>query len=113
MIRLFTGIDISNANREKLASIRETNAAVDANWIPAANYHITTFFIGDVPEVLLDDISSAAAKATDGVEAFTLKFEGLEWKRGRRQQMLWVRFAQSAKFKELTHKLSAEMQQLN
>jgi 2'-5' RNA ligase len=52
-LRIFIGVELDDAVRDSAAAIadslrRQLERRVDARWIPAANLHITLWFIGDV-----------------------------------------------------------------
>ncbi len=83
MKRLFVGIGLPQAIRDRLGSLQ--SGLSGARWITPEAMHITLRFIGDVDEALAEDIGLAL----EGVEApsFSLALEGL----GVFESRGWVR----------------------
>ena len=80
-MRLFLGIDLSDSVREAAAAISESlqrrlAQRVDARWIPAANLHITLWFLGEKS----DEDAQALLRAFDlpfNEAAFRVSIGGL------------------------------------
>lgn len=76
MPRLFTGLDIPDAVKDRLLSVR--GGLAGARWITPDHYHITLRFIGDIEEPLAHDIFVVLARVSrppipitiDGITAF-------------------------------------------
>jgi RNA 2',3'-cyclic 3'-phosphodiesterase len=59
-MRLFTGIDLPDAIKERLdVLISRLRTCAHLKWSPAYNLHITTKFIGEWPEARLEELVSA------------------------------------------------------
>jgi 2'-5' RNA ligase len=59
-MRLFTAIDLSDEVRENIDTLqRQLKPAARIQWSPASNLHITTKFIGEWPELRLEELKSA------------------------------------------------------
>ena len=80
-MRLFIGIELDEQVRDAAAAIAESlrnrlGPRIDARWIPAANLHITLWFIGEVA----DDRAEALLRAIDqpfAEAAFDIHIAGL------------------------------------
>jgi 2'-5' RNA ligase len=55
--RLFTGLEIPSHIASDLSFVR--GGLAGARWIDAENYHVTLRFIGDVDDVLANDVANA------------------------------------------------------
>jgi 2'-5' RNA ligase len=63
-VRLFAGIEVDDAVRERAAAIAQSarealDAALAIRWVPPQNLHITLWFFGEVPERAAADILNA------------------------------------------------------
>lgn len=78
-MRLFTGIDLPTGIEEALSAvIAHLRPAAPIRWSKAANFHITTKFIGEWPEGRLEELKSAlAGVAKSG--AIPIEIKGLGW----------------------------------
>jgi len=75
-MRLFTAIDVPEEVRQRLtALIGVLEPTAQISWSPAANWHITTKFIGDWADVA----GMERELATLRVPAFSLEVRGLGW----------------------------------
>jgi len=78
-MRLFTALDISDETRAALVSLLEQlRPAARFQWSPAANLHITTKFIGELPETDLPNLS-AALRAIPKPGPIEISIQGLGW----------------------------------
>lgn len=92
MIRLFVGLEIPLAVRERLAAL--AGGVPGARWVPAESMHLTLRFIGEVPESQLDDIDTELARIDappidlilDGVGQFGM---------GAKARVLWANVEKS------------------
>jgi RNA 2',3'-cyclic 3'-phosphodiesterase len=86
MPRLFTGLEIPEAIRRRLALIR--SPLPGAKWIEAENMHITLRFVGDIDGRTADDFASLL----EGIQAkpFALSIEGVGAFGGREPRVLWA-----------------------
>ena len=73
MPRLFTGLAVPAAVAEALSRLR--GGLPGARWVDPADYHVTLSFIGDIDEILADDIAEALAEVQK--PAFTVALTGL------------------------------------
>jgi 2'-5' RNA ligase len=99
VIRAFVAIPLGDAVREAVSAVLERLRPLGGAvaWVPAANLHLTLYFLGEQPEERL----TAAAAALDDVAARSRPIEvalhgigafpGLE-----RPRILWVGLAQGA-----------------
>ena len=62
MIRLFVGLELPDALRERLAGFR--GGIPNARWIEPADLHITLRFIGDVEEHVGETIHDALSEVS-------------------------------------------------
>lgn len=75
MIRLFVGLDVSEALADRLVALQA--GLPGARWVPRENLHLTLAFIGEVSEPDAEDL----AAALDGLDGRPLDIEpdGLGW----------------------------------
>jgi len=87
MIRLFVGLELAEAVRERLHGLG--GGVPGARWIEPENMHMTLRFIGNVNDDVLADIDEALARIRS--PGFDLEIAGLgEFSRGRRPAMIWA-----------------------
>ena len=83
-MRLFFGIELGDemkrdaaaASEHLQAALKRARVHVDARWVPAANLHITLWFIGEVDDDRAGRIAGAVNMPFD-VPPFTLRASGL------------------------------------
>jgi 2'-5' RNA ligase len=79
-MRLFVGVELDDRVKEAAASIgeslqRELGPRVDARWVPAANLHITLWFLGEVNESRVESTMDTLNRPFDEM-AFDLEIFG-------------------------------------
>lgn len=84
MPRLFTGIEIPANVGQALATLR--GGLPGARWIDPENYHVTLRFIGDVDDVLAQEVADMLSRIKRG--GFELHMEGLTSFGGRKPRAL-------------------------
>jgi 2'-5' RNA ligase len=80
MPRLFTGVEIPSDIGQALAMLR--GGLPGARWITPDNYHLTLRFIGDVDDMIAQEVALMLGRIRRG--AFKLHLEGLTSFGGRR-----------------------------
>ena len=80
MPRLFTGVEIPSDIGQALSSLR--GGLPGARWIDPGNYHLTLRFIGDVDDVIANEIAELLGRIKRG--PFDLHMEGLTSFGGRK-----------------------------
>jgi RNA 2',3'-cyclic 3'-phosphodiesterase len=80
MPRLFTGVEIPSDIGQALAMLR--GGLPGARWITPENYHLTLRFIGDVDDLIAQEVALMLSRVRRG--AFELHLEGLTSFGGRR-----------------------------
>jgi 2'-5' RNA ligase len=81
--RVFFAIEISPTIREELAQFasRLEKAALFTParllWVPPANYHLTLYFMGDLPVEGIERLRETTAQCVAGVVGFTSTFAAL------------------------------------
>lgn len=109
MIRLFVGISLPEALRERLAGL--ASGLPGARWIQPENLHMTLCFLGQVEEHQLDDIHLALS-AIDR-PAFDYSLSSIEtFGRGRQVHTLWARVDGGASLITLQAKIEQAMRGL-
>src|SRR6185312_15101422 len=84
MPRLFTGIEIPANVGQALATLR--GGLPGARWIDPENYHVTLRFIGDVDDVLAQEVADVLGRIKRG--GFELHMDGLTSFGGRKPRAL-------------------------
>jgi 2'-5' RNA ligase len=90
-MRLFTAIDISDEIREALSYfVKRLKPLAKINWSPVDNLHITTKFIGEWPEIRLQEMTAALATVPkSGPIEVTVR--GVGWfPNERRPRVFWA-----------------------
>jgi 2'-5' RNA ligase len=80
-MRLFVGVELDDRVKDAAAAISESlrhdlGRRVNARWVPAANLHITLWFLGEVDESRVDSTMRALDRPFD-VAAFDVGLSGL------------------------------------
>jgi len=73
MIRLFAGLALPAAHRQRLSFI--SHGIEGARWVAPENLHISLRFIGEVDEDVAEDLAEALSKVT--AEPFAVTVKGL------------------------------------
>lgn len=80
-MRVFVGVELDDRVREAAAEIsesleRDLRRHVDARWVPAANLHVTLWFLGEVHESRIEStLQALSSPFAEG--AFDLEISGL------------------------------------
>jgi 2'-5' RNA ligase len=80
-MRLFVGVELDERIKDAVAAIGESlrsdlGQRVNARWVPAANLHITLWFLGEVHASRVDDTLAAFNRPFDEA-AFDIRLSGL------------------------------------
>ncbi len=97
MPRLFTGLEIPADVGQSLAMLR--GGLPGARWVDPENYHLTLRFIGDVDDVIAQEVASMLGKVRRG--AFELRLDGLSSFGGRKPRALVAAIAPAQPVLEL------------
>ena len=96
-IRSFISIAIDTQVLEKIRGFQEElkkkveKTANRVSWVKPETIHITLKFLGDIPVNLINPLLCSLQKAADGVEAFSLKIEGLGvFPNLRKPRVVWI-----------------------
>jgi 2'-5' RNA ligase len=106
MIRLFVGLELPEAVRERLYGLG--GGVPGARWIAPENMHMTLRFIGNVNDDELADIDEALARVQ--ASAFDLEITGLgEFSRGRRPAQIWAGARPAPPLMDLQRRIEAAL----
>ncbi len=87
MIRLFVGLDLPDAVRQRLAALRA--GVPGARWMEPETYHITLRFLGELHEDQAADVDAALAELS--APGFELTIAGVgHFGQGHRAHTLWA-----------------------
>jgi 2'-5' RNA ligase len=92
-IRTFLAVEISSESRRQAAALQQTLMATapTAKWVPAANFHLTLAFLGDVGDRQLADVFSTLATVARTESPFRLTLEGVgAFPTVRRPNTVWA-----------------------
>jgi len=107
MIRLFVGLELPLAVRERLALL--AGGIQGARWVPSGNFHITLRFLGELPAHQAEDVDHALA----GVSAsgFPLSLAGVgTFAKAGREVALWAGVERNPALDHLQNKIETAMQ---
>ena len=77
-MRTFVAVELPEGFKDEVAGMaRQLSAVVDARYAPRANYHITLAFLGDITEVQLRGVIDVVEAAARGLQAFSLRPDGI------------------------------------
>jgi 2'-5' RNA ligase len=108
MPRLFTGIEIPHGIGQVLDLLR--GGLPGARWIDAANYHLTLRFIGDVDDVVAQEVESMLGRVKRG--GFDLHLDGLTSFGGRKPRAVVATVAPSQALIEMQNEQERLMQRI-
>jgi 2'-5' RNA ligase len=108
MPRLFTGLEIPDDVRAALSMLR--GGLPGARWIDPENYHLTLRFIGDVDDVMAQEIAFILGKVRRG--GFELKLDGVLSFGGRKPRAVVATVASSPAVMELQAEHERLMQRI-
>jgi len=108
MPRLFTALEIPNDIRQSLAMLR--GGLPGARWIDAENYHLTLRFIGDVDDMMAQEIALILGKVRRG--GFELRLDGVTSFGGRKPRAVVATLASSPAVMELQAEHERLMQRI-
>jgi 2'-5' RNA ligase len=106
-MRLFVGLDIPWALRERLTAM--AGGVPGARWVPAENYHLTLRFIGEVAKHEAEEIDLALAALRAKPFALSLTGVGTFAKAGR-ETALWVGVERNPALDHLQNKVETALQ---
>ncbi len=106
-MRLFVGLDLPSALRERLAWM--AGGLPGARWVPPENYHLTLRFIGEVPGYQAEEVDHALAGL--GAPGFTLELSGVgSFEKGGRITSLWAGVDRNPALDHLQSKIETALQ---
>lgn len=76
-----------------------------AKWVKPQLYHFTSFFVGEVPDMLLEDIRELGRGVLSTLPAFTLEFDRIQLFPFKKPAMLWARFKSAPELLDIHTKL--------
>jgi len=107
MVRLFVALPIGEGLKEQLAAL--AGGIPGARWVPPENYHLTLRFIGEVENVLADELDEALA--TIRAKPFDLTLRGLDvFEKAGRIQSLYVGVERCERLLHLQSKVETALQ---
>lgn len=104
--RLFVGIAVGQDIVKATQNIQVYNPQLKhIRWTPLEQLHITTWFIGDVPEEMIPNIQSILHLICRRQKKFSLEFSHFYLSPNPRDaRMLWAKYQSSSSFEELIGK---------
>ena len=114
-LRLFLAFEISDSQRDALAGLRAAAPAAIAKtgrWVPAANWHLTLHFLGDVPGARLNELKDAFATVSARPATLALQGLGCFPKRGA-ARVLWAGVAADPALSECHEQLTQALARQN
>lgn len=91
--RTFIALPLPDPVRAKLARLRQALApeVPSARWVGPDEYHLTLAFLGDVDEIDLNAVCTAASESVRGIPRFDLEVRGLgAFPDPARPRVLWA-----------------------
>ena len=116
-LRTFLALDLDDSILTGLDEVRATldEPAANIRWVASRNQHVTTHFLGDVPENAIPELCSTAAAAAGQIEPFDFEVKGVTCvpPAGRQLPMLWASINDpTGRLAELYELLATELEKL-
>lgn len=106
-MRLFTGIELSSSITDIAENFRKENKHLEGlKWTKTESLHITTYFIGEVPQNELNTIIEKIASTCNTIMPFKLNAKRIDFSPGKKPYMLWMYFEESEYFSEVCEKIA-------
>lgn len=103
-MRLFLAIPLPKDLASKLADYQgKLNLKDHGRFIPRRNFHVTVFFLGELPQGRLSELKKKVKEAANNLSSFELSFEKVE---SRPPKMIWARFAISPEWQKFWQAIS-------
>jgi RNA 2',3'-cyclic 3'-phosphodiesterase len=89
-MRLFVALDIPDVIRSRIATYMDglRNFEPDARWVAAESLHVTLKFIGEFPDLRLDEVKKALAGIAG--KPFDISFRGAGFFTPRSPRIFWI-----------------------
>ena len=109
-MKLFTGIELSTDFVTSLSELKSRNKHLEGiKWTKPENYHITTYYLGEISPSLIDGISSSLEKITAQNKIVGLDFKKMGFSPGKNPKMLWAYFKLNSAFQKLCNDISTSL----
>jgi RNA 2',3'-cyclic 3'-phosphodiesterase len=110
-IRLFVAIPVPEAVACQIASFTESLKHLHGyRWVPSKNWHITLFFLGNIPEVRFDETAEILNMTLSGKRLPELQFDAFCSKINTpKNGMIWARFHRHELFTELALQIAVSV----
>jgi 2'-5' RNA ligase len=106
-MKLLTGITIPAAVETALAEVKQENKHLQAiKWSKPKDYHITTYYLGEVDPIQLDAICSSLAQVTQNHHPLKLPYKKIGFSPGKNPNMLWAYFKLTPEFQKLCNEIA-------
>ena len=110
MKRLFLGLEFPQELAAELETFiqpyRTHPALKDAKWVPSENFHLTTLFLGEVPDSLIPEVQSLARGVCAKITPFLMKPKRVTlYPEQGMAKIVWTKFERSLEFQELCSEL--------
>lgn len=109
MKRLFLAIPLQGDETQRLAAYLQPYKTepilADAKWVEPKNFHITTLFLGAVPDSVLPEMLEILRGTCARIHPFELHYESILFFPFKFPKMIWARFHKSFEFTELAGEL--------
>ncbi len=109
MKRLFLAIPLPDEEIKRLAAYLEPYKSepilADLKWVEPKNFHITTLFLGDIPDSVVPEMLEILRGTCARIHPFDFHYEGILFFPFKLPKMIWARFHKSFEFTELAKEL--------
>jgi 2'-5' RNA ligase len=91
--------------------VQMTSSRADVKWVEGTNFHLTLYFLGEVAEERVPDLSQALSLAGRGINPFRLEIAGLgAFPSLARPRVLWVGAHGGEALGHLQHQVAEQVQ---
>jgi len=111
-MRTFIAIDVTDELKRKTEEVIEKlmRRGFRANWVKPENLHLTLFFLGEMQETDVEEMTKKLCDRIRGFPSFSFDVGGINFfRRGRGPRVIWVAVERNPALQKLYEELKAEL----
>lgn len=108
--RLFLAVPLDEENLNLCSEFLRINEDLTVKWVSKINWHITTVFLGDFPDNLIQQLKESLRKVFEGFHDFEIEFDCFCLVPDKKNpRMIWARYKLSESFDTLVYDTFSEL----
>jgi len=105
--RLFVAIPFPPEFVKALGSYEKRHQFRGVRWMPNDNWHITVYFLGEVPDEKIPDVCARLREAIADQDPFSLEFQKVDFgPPNAPPRMIWTYFSSRSEYRRLVEAIS-------